>query len=251
MKDTAINIVQLRSTIFLPQNIGYTPENANKFMVATISDGNVYSIVQPGMPTADVVNPSLPQYGMPWRIFKKSEKGDEYNIAFQFGKIDIILAKKTPCDSDVEEKFCVESIKWFSNILDTLEPNTFVTRLAYAPLYAINKNAANSDDFWNKLLGKAFYDETKPQDINLSFLLKRSFNVGNRTLKVNLFHNIFDGMVTKVVNGKPLQGAPVILFQLDLNSVPEQALDLKKEDLTVFFYEILKLKKDLVKNVSQ
>ena len=250
MKDTTMNIVQLRSTIFLSQNIGYTPENATKFRDATIGDGKIYSIVQPGMPIMVGVNPSLPQYGMPWRIFKRFENGDEYNIAFQLGKIDIVLAKEAPRDNVIEQSFCEQSIKWFSNILDTLVSNTFVTRVAYAPLYSINKNVDELNAFWNKLLKKTVYDGTNSQDINLSFLLKRSCNVGNRRLTVNLLHNIFDGMLTRMVNGEPQPGIPVILFQLDLNSVPEQTLSLNKEDLTVFFNEILKLKEDLVKNVS-
>ena len=81
-------IVQLRSTIFLQQNIGYTPENAAQFQILLLPNSKVYGIPQPGVPMLGI-NPTIPQYGLPWRIFEKCEDGSEYNIAFQPGKIDI------------------------------------------------------------------------------------------------------------------------------------------------------------------
>ncbi len=247
-----MNIVQLRSTIFLQQNIGYTPENAERFKKIIFGDtkGKVYGIVQPGIPVMLGVNPSLPQYGLPWRIFRRFDNGDEYNIAFQMSKIDIVLAKNVPYDNDVELNFCKKSTEYFSRILDTLTPNAIVTRIAYAPLYAFNKSEAELDAFWNNLLRKTVFDGTKSQDINLSFLLKRPFKFGSKPAEINLLHNIFDGTLTINENNIP-QVVPVILFQLDLNSVPEVALELAKGDVAAFFQDILETKEDLVANVSK
>ena len=69
-----MNTVQLRSTIFLQQNIGYTPENAEKFRNLLMPGCKIYNIAQPGMPMLGV-NPNMPQYGMPWRLFSKLEEG--------------------------------------------------------------------------------------------------------------------------------------------------------------------------------
>lgn len=249
----SMNIVQLRSTIFLPQNIGYTPENAERFKKSIFGDtkGKVYGIVQPSMPVMLGVNPSLPQYGLPWRIFRRFDNGDEYNIAFQMGKIDIVLAKNVSYDNDVELDFCKRSTEYFSCILDTLGSNAIVTRIAYAPLYAFNKSGAELDAFWNNLLRKTVFDGTKSQDINLSFLLKRPFKFGGKTAEINLLHNIFDGTLTTNENDTS-KNVPVILFQLDLNSVPEEALELGKSDVSAFFVdEILTIKEGLVTNVSK
>ena len=49
MKERMV-ILQLRSTIFLQQNIGYTPENAEKFRALLLPDCKVYGIPQPGVP---------------------------------------------------------------------------------------------------------------------------------------------------------------------------------------------------------
>lgn len=247
-----MNIVQLRSTIFLPQNIGYTPENAERFknLFFGDTDGKVYGIMQPGMPVFGV-NPSLPQYGLPWRIFRRFDSGDEYNIVFQVGKIDIVLVKNVPYDNNLEIEFCEKSTKWFSHILDTLASNAIVTRIAYAPLYVFNKKSGTElDAFWNNLLRQTIFDGIKSQDINLSFLLKRSFSFGSKTTEINLLHNIFDGTLTTNENDNP-QVVPVILFQLDLNSVPEVTLELGKGDVAAFFHDILTIKESLITNVSK
>ena len=41
--------VQLRSTIFLQQNIVYTPENATMFRELLMPNSEIYNISQPGM----------------------------------------------------------------------------------------------------------------------------------------------------------------------------------------------------------
>jgi len=189
----------------------------------------------------------MPQYGMPWRIFVKKDDGREYNIAFQPGKIDIVLAKEESYDSDIESAFCQQSIEWFSSILDTQNGLT-VQRIAYAPLYAIPKGDAGVD-LWKNLLRKTFVDGVRAQDINLQYLLKKLVSFDGMEIQMNLLHQIFDGVQTKIVNDAQTV-CEVLLLQLDLNSVPEKVLSLDKVGITAFFNGILGIKNSLINNVE-
>ena len=243
-----MTVVQLRSTIFLQQNIGYTPENAEQFKQLLMPDCKIYGIAPAGVPMLGV-NPAMPMYGMPWRLFKKIDNGDEYNIAFQPGKIDIVLAKEEVYGSNIEKIFCDQSIKWFTSILET-QGDMQVTRIAYAPLYAIFKDKdQNSDAIWNLWLKKTVFDGVQSKDINLSFLLKRLIKFGDTEIQMNLLHNIFDGKQTR--NDNDLQTVrDVLLLQLDLNSVPDKILSLGIEGVSSFFNGILDIKNKLVDNVT-
>lgn len=246
MKERMIT-VQLRSTIFLQQNIGYTPENAEKFRNLLIPGCKIYGIVQPGIPMLGV-NPTVPQYGMSWRLFKKCDDGGEYNIAFQPGKIDIVFAHETPYGDDIEKNFCDQSIEWFTKILDT-QGNEPVLRIAYAPLYAIMKDAEfTGDAIWSSILKKTAFNGVQFQDINLTFLLKRQINFNGTDIQMNLLHTIFDGVQTKTENDSQIIHN-VFLFQFDLNSIPEKILNMDKEGIAAFFNGILEIKNNLVDNV--
>ena len=247
MKERMI-VVQLRGTIFLQQKIGYTAENASKFQSLLLPESKIYGIPQPGVPMLGV-NPVVPQYGLPWRLFKKCSDGGEYNIAFQPGKIDIVLAKEMAYGTNIEEQFCQQCIEWFSKILDT-QNGIPVIRIAYAPLYAIKKEAnSESDTIWANLLKKTVYGGKQAQDINLQFVLKQLFKFGENDIQMNLLHSIFDGKHTKLVNGNPIV-SDVLLMQLDLNSIPEYVLNLDKDGVADFFNKILEIKGKLVENVG-
>lgn len=241
-----ITIVQLRSTIFLQQNIGYTPENAEKFKVLLMPNAKAYSIPQPGMFLG--INPDIPQYGMPWRLFEKSPEGGEYNIAFHPGKIDIVLAKEISYGNETEKEFLNKSTEWFSKILDT-QGNTSATRIAYAPLYAIKNKEEDYNTVWGNFLKRTSFDGIKSQDINLSFLLKSYIKVGEKDIPMNFLHNIFDGNQIKNENGIQTLHK-VLLFQLDLNSIPEENLNLNKEGINDFYNKIVEIKNKLVDNVT-
>ena len=245
-----LSTVQLRSTIFLQQNIGFTPENAEKFRGLLHLEGSeAYGIPQPGLPVLGV-NPTLPQYGMPWRLFLKRSDGGEYNVAFQPGKIDIVLAKEDSYENDIEQRFCRESIEWFSSILDT-QDGINVQRIAYAPLYAVPKvNGENlGEELWRSFLKKTVVDGVQAQDINLQFLFKKLIRFGKMELQMNLLHQIFDGVQTKIVDDKQTI-REVLLLQLDLNSVPEKVLSLNKDGMASFFEGILEIKNRLIENVE-
>ena len=244
-----MTILQLRSTIFMQRNIGFTPDVYNQFRDLLMPNAKVYGIPQPGVPVLGV-NPTAPQYGMPWRLFSKTEDDKEYNIAFQPGKIDIILAlaKVKSYDDSLEKEFCMQSIEWFSRILATDESAT-ISRIAYAPLFAIEMNTdSEGDEVWSKLLRKAVIGGMSMQDVNLSFLLKSIEHFGSVDMQMNFLHNIFDGIIQSKTNEEPRKA---LLFQLDLNSVPEKPLNLKKDEMAAFFNGIVDIKSQLVENVEK
>lgn len=248
MKDKLVT-VQLRSSIFLQQNIGYTPDNAKNFQkLLGITDSKVYGIPQPGVPVLGV-NPMTPQFGMPWRLFKRDKDGYEYNIAFQPGKIDIVLAKQAAYSEDIETAFCKKSARWFSKILET-QTGVSVQRIAYAPLYAIVKSKDDDrSELWNKLLKKIVYDGSPAQDIDLQFVLKKQISFNGKEIQMNLLHHFFDGNLTEG-NGATLVIRNVLLFQLDLNSVVERPLSLDKDGMIGFYNGIIGIKNDLIDNVD-
>jgi hypothetical protein len=241
--------VQLRSTIFLQQNIGYTPENATQFQkLLGIADSKVYGIPQPGAPILGV-NPMTPQFGMPWRLFQKEDNGFEYNVAFQPGKIDIVLAKQAVYSEDIETAFCKKSAEWFSKILD-IQTGVSVQRIAYAPLYAIEKSKDDDgSELWNKLLKKIVYDGSPAQDIDLQFVLKKQISFNGKEIQMNFLHHFFDGNLTEG-NGATQVIRNVLLFQLDLNSVVERPLSLDKDGMIGFYNGIIDIKNDLIDNVD-
>jgi hypothetical protein len=244
-----MNIVQLRATIFLQQNIGYTQENAERFKTLLMPNARILGVTQPGIPVYGV-NPYVPQYGMPWRLFDKQDGGMEYNIMFLPGKIDIILAKEAPYCETMEAEFCNKSTEWFGKILNA-EGISYVTRVAYAPLYAFDYEECNGNgDFWRNILVNKSVDGIQMQDINVSYLLKTIERVGTDDVQLNMLHSIFDGVVTRK-SGDKIEEKKVILFQLDLNTVPEKLLNYNGTDIERFFKKMIDIKNKLVSNVAK
>lgn len=241
-----VKTVQFRGTIFLQQNIGYTQESANEFkdlLMPGVPEVKVYGIPQSGVPVMGI-NPNIPQYGMPWRLLLKVDKG-EYNVVFQPGKIDIVLAQEAVYDEEIEKEFCSKCVDWFSKIL--LKGNCCAIRVAYAPSYAINDFTDGGSSIWNTLLKKTVFDGIQTQDVGLNFLLKKEIEINGSVVQLNLLHNILDGFYTKA-DGTVEK---VLLFQLDLNTIPEVNANLNQDGLSDFFSKILKIKSSLVDNVTE
>ena len=67
---------------------------------------------------------------------------------------------------------------------------------------------------------------------------------------MNFLHNIFDG--NKIKNEGTLQIAnEVLLLQLDLNSIPEDHLSLRRKGIEDFFSNILDIKCELIDDVTK
>ena len=242
-----LKIVQLRGTIFIQQNIGYTPDNASRFGGKLMSGGKVVGVPQPGVPF-NGLNPNLPQFGMPWRIFSRNENGGEHNIVFSPGKIDVVLNFETPYGGDTEEEFCKYCIEKFTVILNEL-PGSTVHRIAYAPLYGlVYEDLSVQSAIWTKILKHTVYDGIPYRDINLQYLLKKEISFGENTIQMNLLHNIYDGYNTISQDGQQKLNKAVLL-QLDINSIPEQTLSLDKEGVSAFFDNVTVTKNEIVNNV--
>ena len=246
MKDKMV-IAQLRGTIFVPVNIGYTPENFTKFSELLLPGAEAYNAYPPEM-IAPGMNPNKPLYGLAWRLFKKDEEEGANNIVFLPGKIDVILTKDIAYGGDTERVFCEKCIDWFSKIL--VELNTTVNRIAYAPLYAIKKKEADSETIWGSFLKRTVIDGNPLRDVNFNFLLKREIPFNGQNVQMNLLHNLSDGVQIKQSPAGNV-GEPVVLLQLDLNSIPEISLSLKAEGVKDFFNGILEVKDSLIANVTE
>lgn len=247
MKEQMV-IVQLRSTIFAPLNINYTPENYATFSKLLLPDSKPFNANQQGV-IVPGMNPNTPQYGMPWRLFKKTEEGD-YNIVFLPGKVDIILTKDAKNTDGVDVAFCNKSIFLFKKILET-QGRVTVNRIAYAPLYAIKVNGDSTETLWSGFLKKTVVDGTRLQDINLSYLIKRECLFNNTQIQMNFLHTFSDGVQIKTDEKGQEKAFPVLLLQLDLNSIPDIPLTLNAEGVKDFFSGILNIKNNLVENIAE
>lgn len=242
-------IGQLRGTIFAPLNIGYAPDTFKEFSELLLPGAKALGANQPEM-IVPGFNPNIPQYGLPWRLFKKSKNDEgDYNIVFLPGKIDIIYTKDIPYGSDAEEKFCELCTDCFVKILSKHD-NLKVTRIAYAPLYAVKLDADGSDSVWSRFIKRTTIDGIGLQDVNFNFLLKKEIEFSGRAIQMNLLHNISDGVQIKH-NGPDNTMQKVVLLQLDLNSIPEQTLSLDSKGVKDFFKQITEVKENLVNNVAE
>lgn len=245
MKEKMV-IAQLRGTIFVPVNIGYTTENFNKFSVLLLPGANALNANPPEM-VAPGINPNQPQYGLAWRLFKKTDEG-EYNIVFLPGKIDILLTKDVAYSDEIERLFCEKCIDWFSKILAELQ--TTANRIAYAPLYAIKLKDITAGTVWGGFLKRTIIDGTPIQDVNFNFLLKREIAFNGQTIQMNLLHNLSDGVHIKQSPENSVS-ENVVLLQLDMNSVPESPLSLDSNGVKDFFSGIIDVKDGLIANVTE
>lgn len=242
-----LKIIQLRGTIFIQQNIGYTADRSPRFRDQLLPGGKILGLPQPGLPF-NGMNPNTPQYGMPWRILDRLENGSEYNIMFNPGKIDVVYNTETFYGDKTEDTFCEFCAEQFGKILDELKEIN-VQRIAYAPLYGIVEDEQNSlGVIWDKLLKRTAFDGSAMQDVNLTYLYKKEQLFGEKAVQLNLHHNLFDGYYTQQVDGQQTV-KKTIMLQLDINSIPEISVDMDKAGVSAFFGNITITKDSLVENV--
>lgn len=241
-----MQIVQLRSTIFISQNIGYTPETAAEFKTLLEPEGHIRSLVPPGIPVQGV-SQEVPQWGMPWCIYKQRGTDSVYTINFLPGKIDFILNKEVDPASDTEVKFLELSKSWVEKICAKIADT--VVRVAYAPFYAIldNENTSLNDVKAKVIPLKAFAGQ-KPQDINVSFNYKNQIKISDKTLHTNLLCNISDGYKT-IHNKNTEHTQNVLMVQLDINTIPSMNYKLTPDEVAIFFSEVLNLKDQLLNTI--
>lgn len=212
-------IVQLRGTVFIPMPIGYSDENRDKYL--TMLPGG---LVQSSVPSQVANMPAVPSLGAPWQIVKE-------NIIISFGPNQVDIISNRVNDIDIDEDAFVNLCKTVFSIIT--ETSRFNTRMAFAPLYAMDENETFVlDDWWKRVLFSTSYDGAKKQNINLTYVLKRGMDLNGKKLTLNLHHNFYDGMKMDNQHRKLNDS---LMFGLDINTVPEQNLLIEERDVPVFF----------------
>jgi len=230
-------IVQLRGTIFFPQFIGYTQENADKFKELLLPDAEVMGLPPTGVPF-NKTNPLALAYGMPWQLISNGIR-----ILFLPNKIDILQEREGAMgEVDVDFlKICTELFLRFK------EASGFsVNRLAYAPLLSIKTdgNLQNSE-FWQGIIKQISYRGVPLQNIEFNYLLKNVVNIHGKDIEMNFLHQISDGYHYT----RGAKDYDCVLLRLDINTVPDKPYSFEIEDIKLFYTEVLRLQKEQIENL--
>ena len=226
------SVVKLRGTAFLPVSIGYNEENENKFRVL-LPGGQV----QPLMPMSqETMIQSGMRLGEPWQIVKNSR-----SISFNYSRVDIVdIRINDQIASEVEfVEFCIET---FSKLLKDVG---YYTRIAYSPTFAMDEiDEFNCKEWWRTI----FVDITKAslpmKEINLTYLLTKSIQLGDVDFAFNIHHTIFDGYKCDENQEKVND---TIIITLDMNTAEGDNVILKDNVIAPFFKEAINEKDVLMK----
>ena len=176
-------------------------------------------------------------YGGPWKIVK-----DGRSIIFNQVNVDIIENRVNDQISSEEEfvEFCV---KVFETITKFVNCNT---RMAYAPTFAMDEiDDFRCKDWWDTMFASTSIAGMNMQDINLTFLMKKGIDINGKKLTLNIHHKILDGYRYDQNNVKTNDS---IIVTLDINTVQDNAIELKADDVRVFFEKAVEEKMKLMKN---
>lgn len=230
------SIVQLRGTIFVPKTIGFSDEMKSRFM-PLLPNGQVQPVMLPIPPQDPFLMGQQMIYGGPWKIVK-----DGRSIIFNQVNVDVIENRVNDQISSEEDfvKFCV---KVFKTITEYLHYNT---RMAYAPTFAMDEvDDFKCKDWWDSMFASTSIGGMNMQDINLTFLMKKGFNLNDKKLTLNIHHKIFDGYRYNQDNIKINDS---IIVTLDINTVQDNTIELDANDVNLFFEKAIDEKKKLMKN---
>lgn len=230
------SIVQLRGTIFTSSTIGFTEELKNKFL-PLLPGGQVQPVIIPFLPQASFPLGQQMTIGGPWKIVK-----DGRSIVFNPQSVDVIEGRYNDFISS-EEEFAEFCVKVLSKITDYLGHNT---RLAYCPTFAMDQlDGFICKDWWATMFSSTTQVGVSMQEINLTYLLKKGFDLNGKKLTLNMHHNIFDGYRYNKNNVKENDS---IIITLDINTVPQSDVKLEPADVKPFFEKALKEKEKLMNN---
>lgn len=239
-----IKIVQMRGTIFLPENIGYTEDNATKFQALLMPNGTIGNVFLGGnMPIA-----SAPQWGGPWCL-TQTENSQTKQIMFLPNQIDVIAYNDNGYDAEAEKSFITECKMSFYKIVEELGETTKLTRLAYAPLLVIEKEQQPHKGIFNKILNIKSEETDYITDRDVTFTLKREVVINGKNILLNLLHKISDGYQTITTIGNPTK-KEIYMLQLDINTVVEQRYKFEKNDVESFYDRVIELKNSLIDNLN-
>lgn len=230
------SIVQLRGTIFTPIAIGFTEELKNKFL-SLLPDGQVQPVIAPFLPNTPFSMGQQMTLGGPWKIVKEGR-----SIVFNPQSVDVVEGRYKDFISSEEEftEFCV---KVLSSITDFLGYNT---RLAYCPTFAMDQlDSFDCKEWWATMFASTTQAGLSMQEINLTYILKKGFDLNGKKLTLNMLHNIFDGYRYNANNVKENDS---IIITLDINTVPQSDVKLDSADVKLFYEKALMEKKKLMNN---
>lgn len=233
-----MNIVQIRASIFYPQTIGFTPENAAKYRTKFLPNGSV----APASPFPEMAVGNLP-LGMPWQLVGKDDCGNNVVIVFLPNKIDIVKNIERPNEKTEEDfiSFCSEKFKIF---LDDIKMNA--VRLAYSPLLAMADNDAEGRMVaWQHLIKQTSIEGVPCLDVNVSFLTKKIKQLGDKEVDMNFLFKMMDGM--KLKDG--VKTSDSVLVQLDINTVPEASYSFNGNDVETFLNKAIEWKNEYINSV--
>lgn len=224
MDDKIVRLVQQRASIFFfSQYIGYSEENAKKFIDLIGHENMKIGAIQGQGIAVPLSNPDMPQLGMPWRIIDGNA-----SINFLPGKIDVIRDNE-----EAPETGTSDFVAYVKDIIGKIINGTHysMSRVAYAPLFSvITQEQGEVKKRWGKLLVKTSCEGIDFQNIELRYLLKKEVNLNGKSVQINLFHQISDGMHFK--DGK--KDADCLLLQIDVNTIPEMNYSFSIKDFDTF-----------------
>ncbi len=232
-----MNITQIRASIFYPQTIGFTPDNFTKCKDLFLPDVDASVSPVPNMPLGNL------SLGMPWQMSGKDEAGNILTVSFLFNKIDIVQIPVQQSGSVELDfvRFCSERFRGF---LDEMKMPA--TRLAYCPLVSLaDNNPVGRLSSWQKVLTQVSIEGIPCQDINMSFLIKKTKSVGEKQVDVNFLFNMMDGIRMK--DGKKISDC--VLAQLDINTVPEANYVFDAQEIENFLSNAALWKDEMIKNI--
>lgn len=226
------SIVQLRGTVFMPISIGYNEENAKK-----IRDFLPGGQIQPLMPVSqETIIRSEMRLGEPWQIVKNGR-----SITFNYTRVDIVEIR-TDDQIETENRFVQYCTDTFSKLLKDVG---YYTRIAYSPTFAMDEiGDFNCNRWWNTMIANSDRTGYVMQERNLTFLLDKNVQIGDKNVILNMHHKMFDGYK---YDKNQIKINDSIIITLDLNTAEVEDVKLKENEIISFFQVAMEEKDFLIK----
>lgn len=236
-----VNIIQVRISVFVSENIGYEPGIAGKYNALLMPSGQIcQAFPSPNGQMLLNPNPSIP-WGTTWGLQDEATR-----IVFLPGKIDFIKDILAKNDNSSLQEFTDLCLTWIERISENIREcgrELLFTRLALAPLYGLSESD-NGFKVWDRVFNPHLYEVDALADRNVTYLYKRILELNDRKINVNLLHNIFDG---KRFDPEKTEDATLISF--DINTVPHPSLYYTAEEIRDFYMYALSASDELLNNL--
>lgn len=232
-----LSIVQQRGTIFIPHFISYNQENANKF--SDVLQGAKIAPVPFPSPFGGPMQVETLQEGGNWQLVRGSIR-----VIFYPNRIDIIKDWISPRHTKEEDEFLSLCSSVFSSILTRAKVTA--ARVAYAPLFARDKDSSFSDSMlWEAVFKDALFNNTQPNEVSVTRNYRIERSLGEKNVILN-FRSTLGTANHTLPDGTIATGS--VLVNFDINTVPEIDYQLDQGILRVFFNEVLGYSDEMYNN---